>query len=73
MSWSQFRDRCLYSQFSFIISLHYYGTIIMIQLWCRVVVVIVTAQLHSTKPELRFCAGSNPARDVSEVRDGEDL
>ena len=24
--------------------------------------VIATAQLHSTKPELRFCAGSNPAR-----------
>ena len=32
-----------------------------------------TAQLHSTKPELRFCAGSNPARGVSEIRDGEDL
>ena len=30
-------------------------------------------QLHSTKPELRFCAGSNPARGVSELRDGEDL
>ena len=28
----------------------------------RGVVVITTAQLHSTKPELRFCAGSNPAR-----------
>ena len=34
------------------------------------VVVITTAQLHSTKPELRFCASSNP---VSEIRDGEDL
>ena len=32
-----------------------------------------TAQLHSTKPELRFCVGSNPARGVSEIRDGEDL
>ena len=31
------------------------------------VVVLTTAQLHSTKPELRFCAASNP------VRDGEDL
>ena len=31
------------------------------------------AQLHSTKPELRFCAGSNPARGVLEIRDGEDL
>ena len=35
--------------------------------------VIATAQLHSTKPELRFCAGSNPARCVLEIRDGEDL
>ena len=35
--------------------------------------VITTAQLHSSKPELRFCAGSNPARGVSEIRDGEDL
>ena len=39
----------------------------------RAVVVITTAQFHSTKPELRFCAGSDPARDVSEIRDGEDL
>ena len=37
------------------------------------VVVITTAQLHSTKPELRFCAGSNPACGVSEIRDGEGL
>ena len=42
-------------------------------LWRRDVVVITTAQLHSTKPELRFCAGSNPAGGVSEIRDGEDL
>ena len=41
--------------------------------WRRGVVVITTAQLHSTKPELRFCADSNPARGVSEIRDGEDL
>ena len=41
--------------------------------WCSGVVVITTAQLHATKPELRFCAGSNPARGVSEIRDGEDL
>ena len=34
---------------------------------------ITTAQLHSTKPEVRFCAGSNPARGVSEIRDGEDF
>ena len=25
------------------------------------------------KPELRFCAGSNPARTVLEIHDGEDL
>ena len=37
------------------------------------VVIITTAQLHSTKPELRFCAGSNPARGMSEIHDGEDL
>ena len=35
--------------------------------------VITTAQLHSTKSELRFCADSNPARGVLEIRDGEDL
>ena len=38
-----------------------------------VVVVVTTAQLHSTKPEPRFCAGSNPVRGVSEIRDGDDL
>ena len=41
--------------------------------WRCGVVVITTAQLYSTKPELRFCAGSNPARGVLEIRDGEDL
>ena len=41
--------------------------------WRRGVVVITTAQLHSTKSELRFCAGSNPDRSVSEIHDGEDL
>ena len=41
--------------------------------WRCGVVAITTAQLHSTKPELRFCAGSNPACGVSEIRDGEDL
>ena len=39
----------------------------------RGVVVITTGQLHSTKPELRFCVGSNSARSVSEIPDGEDL
>ena len=41
--------------------------------WRRGAVVITTAQFHSTKPELRFCVGSNPARGVSKIRDGEDL
>ena len=45
----------------------------LLKMWRRGVVVITTAQLHSTKPELRFCAGSNPARAVSEIRDGEDI
>ena len=40
---------------------------------CDGVVVIITVQLYSTKPELRFCAGSNPARNVLEIHDGEDL
>ena len=34
---------------------------------------MTTAQLHSTKPELRFYAGSNPACGVSEIHDGKDL
>ena len=42
-------------------------------LWRRGVVVITTAQLHSIKPELRFCASSNPACGVAEICDGEGL
>ena len=34
-------------------------------IWHRAVVVITTAQLHSTKPELRFCAGLKSACGVS--------
>ena len=41
--------------------------------WGHGEVVITIAQLHSTKPELRFCTGSNPAHGMSEIRDGEDL
>ena len=37
------------------------------------VVVITTAQPHLTKPEPSFCAGSNPARSVPKIRDGENL
>ena len=43
-----------------------------VKVWRRGVVVITTAQLHLTEPILRFCAGSNHARGVSEIRDGED-
>ena len=42
-------------------------------MWRRGVVVITTAQLHSTKLELRFHTGSNPACSVSEIHIGEDL
>ena len=37
------------------------------------VVNITTAQHHSTKSELRFCAVSIPARSMSEICDSEDL
>ena len=39
----------------------------------RSLVVITNAQLHSTRLELMFCAGSNPGRSVLVFRDGEDL
>ena len=42
-------------------------------MWRSGVVVITTAQLHSTKPELRFCAGSNPVGSVSEICNSMDL
>ena len=37
------------------------------------VVVINSVQLHSRKPELRFCAGSYPPRGVSGICNVEDL
>ena len=42
-------------------------------LWQLGVVLITTAQLHSTKAELRFHAGSNPAHGMSEICNGEDF
>ena len=42
-------------------------------LWRRGVVVITTEHLYWTKSELRLCAGSNSAREVSEIHGGEDL
>ena len=41
--------------------------------WRPGVAVITTGQLYSTKPELRFCAGSNPAGGLSEISDDGDL
>ena len=35
--------------------------------------VITISQLHPIKPELRPCAGSNPACAMPEIRDGEGL
>ena len=40
--------------------------------WYRGLVVIRTAQLNLTKPELMFYAGSNTALGVLEICDGED-
>ena len=42
-------------------------------LWGRGALVITTTQLHLTKPELRFCAGSDPAGGVQKIPDVEDL
>ena len=42
-------------------------------LWHSGVVVITTAQFNLTKTQLRFCIGSNPARSVSEICDGQNL
>ena len=39
--------------------------ILLVKIYYRAVVVITAAQLHSTKPEPRFCAGSNVALGVS--------
>ena len=33
----------------------------------------IGSQLHSPKPELRFCAGSSAVRRLSDIRDDEDL
>ena len=39
----------------------------------RGVLVMTAGQFYSTKPELRFCAGSIPVHGVSKVCHGEDL
>ena len=40
---------------------------------CRGIVVIAIAQLHSTRPGLRFWAVSNHAHVASKIHGGEDL
>ena len=50
-----------------------YADLIWPNMWRHGVVVLTTAQLRSTELELRFCAGSNPARGMSEIHNGEDL
>ena len=55
------------------IYIHIYIYIYVMYAWRWGVVVITSPQLHSTKSELRFCAGSNPVRSVWEIRDDEDL
>ena len=40
-------------------------------MWRHNTVVITTAHLHSTKSELRFFTGSNPACGMSEIGNGE--
>ena len=39
----------------------------------KILIIITTAQLHSTKSELRFCASVNPANSVLEAYDEENL
>ena len=42
--------------------------ILNISFQCRGVVAITTVLLHSTNPEVRFCAGSNTVYSVLEIR-----
>ena len=41
--------------------------------WSHGVVLITSAQLYSTKPEIRFCTDSNLAHNMLKIRDGMDL
>ena len=52
-----------------LILLHLYIHSFKSLMWRHGAVVITAAQLPSTKSELRFCAGSNPACEVSEICD----
>ena len=53
-----------------IINIYKYKNIYMYMVYY--VVIITSAKLHTTKPELRFCSGLNPARGLSEIWDDED-
>ena len=57
----------------FIVSLDLFIYPCSIILRRRSVTVINTTQLHSTKSELRLCAGSNPFRRVLKISDVENL
>ena len=70
-NWEKFQETDLSAKDAFYSKLNMEG--ISDQQSRPVVAIITTAQLHSTKLELRFCVGSNSARGVSEIRDGEDL
>ena len=48
----------------FLISILFTSWLATFWSWQRGVVVITTARLYSTSPELSFCAGSNPAYSV---------
>ena len=39
----------------------------------RGIVIVTTSQLNSTKPELKFCTGSNSDCGLWEIQDGENL
>ena len=47
--------------------------ILKIALFSLIIRLYTTAQLHSIKPDFRFCADLFPPRCVSEIRDGEDI
>ena len=64
----------LFLQHTFLVATTSYAQHINSELitWRRGVVGITAAQLDSTKPKLRFYAGSSPARGVLEIHDGKD-
>ena len=65
----------LFSQYTFLVSTTSYAKHTInngLITWRHDVVVITAAQLHSTKPKLRFYAGQSSAGDVLEIHDGKD-